>query len=167
MLIGLGGRGGRALRVRMEREEKRWLYVLVAVFVVTNVVTLSPIIPWQEWLFWAPAEPEKEIYVEMVNYEFKVYVVVDGEREPAAFPIKIKVGEAVRFVAVSRDVTYGLGVFRASDGRMLFQMQVLPKWVNEITWVFDEPGVYHLRSTEYSGPLHPEMVIEDAIEVVP
>ena len=32
----------------MEERERRWLYVLIAVFLVFNVVTLSPIVPWQK-----------------------------------------------------------------------------------------------------------------------
>jgi cytochrome c oxidase subunit 2 len=49
---------------------------------------------------------------------------------------------------------------------MLFQIQVLPNYSNEIVWIFDEPGSYTIRSTEYSGPEHPSMVVPDAITVV-
>ncbi|OQY19782.1 MAG: cytochrome C oxidase subunit II, partial [Anaerolineaceae bacterium 4572_32.1] len=62
------------------------------------------------------------------------------------------------------DVTYGFGVFRP-DGTMVFQMQVVPGYENRILWKFDAPGTYDVRSTEYSGPRHPEMFIEDAIRV--
>ncbi len=51
----------------------------------------------------------------------------------------------------SKDLTYGFGLFR-QDNSMLFQMQVLPGHVNDILWVFDRPGVYTIRSTEYSRP---------------
>ena len=80
--------------------------------------------------------------------------------------ITIRAGEPVEFVVTSTDVTYGFGVFYKS-GRMLFQIQVLPNHSNEIVWIFDEPGSYTIRSTEYSGPEHPFMVIPDAITVVP
>jgi heme/copper-type cytochrome/quinol oxidase subunit 2 len=50
---------------------------------------------------------------------------------------------------------------------MLFQIQVLPGYSNEIIWIFDETGSYTIRSTEYSGPQHPNMVLFDAIRVVP
>jgi hypothetical protein len=68
--------------------------------------------------------------------------------------------------ATSKDVTYGLGVFR-TDGSMVFQMQVLPGYENSMVWEFDAPGSYDIRSTEYSGPEHPHMFVEDAIRVVP
>jgi len=80
--------------------------------------------------------------------------------------ISARVGEPVEFVASSCDVTYGFGVF-CKTGRMLFQMQVLPNYENRIIWIFDEPGSYTIRSTEYSGPQHPFMVVPDAITVVP
>jgi len=79
--------------------------------------------------------------------------------------IEIKVGEPVKFVVTSYDVTYGFGVFHKT-GRMLFQIQVLPGYSNEIIWIFDETGSYTIRSTEYSGPQHPNMVLFDAITVV-
>jgi cytochrome c oxidase subunit 2 len=48
---------------------------------------------------------------------------------------------------------------------MVFQMQVLPGRENNIIWKFDDPGIYDVRSTEYSGPRHSEMYISDAIQV--
>ena len=78
--------------------------------------------------------------------------------------IEAKVGEYVEFTATSADVTYGLGVFRP-DGTMVFQMQVLPGRQNHVTWKFDKAGTYDVRSTEYSGPRHSEMYIQNAIRV--
>jgi cytochrome c oxidase subunit 2 len=49
---------------------------------------------------------------------------------------------------------------------MVFQMQVLPGRENRIVWRFDEPGLYHVRSTEYSGPEHSAMYLPDAILVI-
>jgi cytochrome c oxidase subunit 2 len=63
-------------------------------------------------------------------------------------------------------VTYGFGVFRP-DGTMVFQMQVIPGHENSILWKFDSPGPYDVRSTEYSGPRHPEMFVANAIQVIP
>ncbi len=87
-------------------------------------------------------------------------------RALAGVSLSVKAGEFVEFVATSRDVTYGFGVFR-KDGKMVFQMQVVPGYENRIVWRFDEPGTYDIRSTEYSGPRHPEMFVADAIHVVP
>jgi cytochrome c oxidase subunit 2 len=140
----------------MERTEKRYLYLLIIIAVLINAVTISPLIPSQRWLFWSQPTPTKTFYVSISDYKFNL--PADG--------ITIKVGEPVKFVVTSSDVTYGFGVFYKS-GRMLFQIQVLPNYTNEIIWIFDEPGSYTIRSTEYSGPEHSFMVVPDAITVVP
>lgn len=139
----------------MERDEKRYLYLLIVIAILINAVTVAPIAPWQNWLFWSKPTPTKEFKISICNYEFSL--------PPGG--ILVRVGEAVKFVATSCDVTYGFGVFYKT-GRMLFQIQVLPNYSNEIVWIFDEPGSYTIRSTEYSGPQHSSMVIPDGIAVV-
>jgi cytochrome c oxidase subunit 2 len=138
----------------MDHRERNWLFVLIGVFLVFNVVTLSPLVPWQKWLLWSKPEPNQTVRVEFGDYEIRL----------PAEGIEAQVGEYVEFVATSDDVTYGLGVFR-KDGSMLFQEQVLPGRENRIVWKFDEVGLYDVRSTEYSGPRHSEMYIPDAIRV--
>ncbi len=139
----------------MERAEKRWLLVLVAVAVAFNVITLSPLVPWQRWMVWSSPEPVQEFRISVDNYTF--HLPAGGIHAPVNVP--------VRFVATSSDVTYGFGVFR-KDGGMVFQMQIIPGYENSIVWIFDSAGLYDVRSTEYSGPLHPTMFVADAIEVV-
>lgn len=140
----------------MDREERVWFGVLIVVALVFNVVTLSPLVPWQEWLLWSRPAPDKQVSITFESYEIRL----PSEK------IEIKADEFVEFVATSRDVTYGFGVFRP-DGTMVFQMQVIPGHENKIVWKFDAPGAYDVRSTEYSGPRHPEMFIENAIQVIP
>lgn len=140
----------------MDREERIWFGVLILVALVFNAVTLSPLVPWQKWLLWSHPSPDRQIPIEVENYKFHL----------PAQGIEVRVGEFVEFVATSRDVTYGFGVFRP-DGTMVFQMQVVPGHENKILWTFDSPGTYDVRSTEYSGPRHPEMFIADAIRVTP
>ncbi len=140
----------------MDVRERRWLYVLIGVFVVFNAVTLSPIVPWQKWLLWSRPTPDQRVPIEFGEYEIRL----------PAQGIEVQVGDYVEFVATSEDVTYGLGVFRP-DSTMVFQMQVLPGRENRIVWKFDQPGAYDVRSTEYSGPRHSEMHVTDAIHVVP
>jgi cytochrome c oxidase subunit 2 len=65
----------------------------------------------------------------------------------------------------SKDLTYGFGLFR-SDNTMVFQMQVIPGHLNDILWKFDKPGIYTIRSTEYSGPKGAQMILKDVVEVV-
>lgn len=138
----------------MERSERLWLGLLIVVALVFNVVTLSPLLPWQQWMLWGNPMPSQRIPVEFQNYQIKL--------PPQG--IQVKVGEFVEFVATSKDVTYGLGVFR-QDGSMVCQMQVVPGYENKLLWKFDTPGTYDVRSTEYSGPRHSEMFVANAIRV--
>ena len=137
----------------MEKAEKRWLYFLIAIFVIVNVVTLSSLIPWQTWQIWQNPTPSQVVEVTYENY----VITMDA-------PVQIKANEYIQFDATSTDVTYGFGVFR-KDNSMVFQMQVLPGRTNTIVWKFDETGMYGVRSTEYSGPKHSDMVVRDALEV--
>jgi cytochrome c oxidase subunit 2 len=77
----------------------------------------------------------------------------------------IKNHEKVLFNVTSNDLTYGFGLFR-SDNSMVFQMQVIPGHVNDILWQFDKPGIYTIRSTEYSGPEGIKMIEKNAVEVI-
>jgi cytochrome c oxidase subunit 2 len=78
----------------------------------------------------------------------------------------INVNDMVLFDVKSEDLTYGFGLFR-QDNSMLFQMQVVPGHRNDVIWHFDRPGVFTIRSTEYSGPKGVFMIVKDAVEVLP
>jgi cytochrome c oxidase subunit 2 len=138
----------------MDSRERNWLFVLIAVFLVFNIITLSPLVPWQEWLLWSTPTPDQSFSVEFADYRIRL---------PAG-GIEARVGEYVEFVVTTQDVTYGFGVFRP-DNTMVFQMQVPPGRENRIIWKFDEPGSYDVRSTEYSGPRHSEMYVQNAIHI--
>lgn len=77
----------------------------------------------------------------------------------------VNVNDKVLFDVRSEDLTYGFGLFR-NDNSMLFQMQVIPGHKNDLLWQFNSPGVYTIRSTEYSGPEGVSMILKDAVEVV-
>lgn len=140
----------------MEREERTWLLALVGIALVFNAITLSPLVPWQEWLLWKVPEAGRSVPIEIRDYQFSL--------PPGG--IQVGAGGLIEFAAVSRDVTYGLGVFRP-DGTLVFQMQVLPGRMNRMLWRFDTPGSYDIRSTEYSGPRHSEMFMPGAVQVLP
>lgn len=137
----------------MDRRERNWLIVLVVVAVTVNVLTLTPLVPWQEWLLWSPAQPAQ------------TFRIVFERHQMSPEKMQVPAGQFVEFVATSKDVTYGFGVFR-QDGTMVFQMQVVPGHENRIVWKFDQPGDYDVRSTEYSGPAHSGMFYPQAVQVV-
>jgi len=140
---------------RMEKKERSWLYFLIAIVLLGNLVTLSPFIPSANYGLWTQSTPVMTITIQVESYHF-----IMPEQ-----PIVVPVGQVVEFVVISHDVTYGFGVFR-KDGTMVFQMQVVPEpYNNTLKWVFDQTGFYDVRSTEYSGPLNPTMYVPNAIQV--
>ncbi len=149
--------------VKMEREEKIWLGIIALFAIVFNIVTLSPLVPWVHWDIFSPPQPKKVIRIEMEDHKF--FLIDGGERKPLkAGTISVEANVPIKFVVTSKDLTYGFGVFDP-EGRMVFQMQVLPNYENSMVWIFDKPGYYTVRSTEYSGPEHPYMYVEGAIQV--
>jgi len=132
-----------------------WVGFLIVLGVSIHIFTFNTI-PW------APMDlNRKEIKADTVfnitvaNHKFHL----PGEK------LTIKVNQKVLFNVTSEDLTYGFGLFR-SDHSMVFQMQVMPGHINDILWQFPKPGVYSIRSTEYSGPAGSQMIVKDAVEVV-
>ena len=133
-------------------------YAFVAFLVVLGVslhfVTYYTI-PWKPIdMHRADIAPDKVFDIGVANHRFEM----PAER------LQVACNDKVRFNVTSRDLTYGFGLFRP-DHSMLFQMQVVPGHRNDILWQFDKPGVYTIRSTEYSGPAGVNMVVKDAVVV--
>jgi cytochrome c oxidase subunit 2 len=121
-----------------------------------HIITYNTI-PWSEMdLKRHEITPDKSFAIEVANHEF----ILPSEK------LLVEVGEIVEFDVTSKDLTYGFGIFR-EDQSMLFQMQVVPGHRNDILWKFLTPGLYTIRSTEYSGPKGVAMVLENAVVVVP
>jgi len=128
---------------------------LAVLGVSLHIITYNTI-PWTKVdLNRGDYTPDKTFAITVENHRFQL----PPER------IEIRVGDLVLFDVKSNDLTYGFGLFR-KDNSMLFQMQVVPGHRNDILWRFEKPGVYTIRSTEYSGPKGAEMVVADAVEVV-
>src|SRR5574337_673070 len=131
-----------------------WIGFLAAVSIALHVLTAWQV-PWVEWdLKRSHMNPERKVAVNVKGHQFNL---------PGG-GIRITQGELVRFRVRSEDLTYGFGVFR-DNGRMEFQMQVVPGHDNDIIWAFSEPGLYSIRSTEYAGPQTWTMHAKHAIEV--
>ena len=123
---------------------------------VTLHIATAYTIPWKPMdLNRAEITPDRTFDISVANHEFKL----PSEK------LTIKVNEKVLFNVTSADLTYGFGLFR-KDHTMMFQMQVLPGHVNDILWQFDRPGIYTIRSTEYSGPKGTQMILKDVVEVI-
>jgi len=110
---------------------------------------------------WTPMDlNRKEIKADKV---FNITVANHKFRLPSE-KLFINCNEKVLFNVTSNDLTYGFGLFR-NDNSMVFQMQVVPGHNNDILWQFDKPGIYSIRSTEYSGPAGINMIEKNVVEV--
>jgi cytochrome c oxidase subunit 2 len=128
---------------------------LAVLGVSLHIITYNTI-PWTKVdLDRGAYTPDKTFAITVENHRFQL--PPDG--------IRIRTGDLVLFDVKSNDLTYGFGLFR-KDNSMLFQMQVVPGHRNDVLWRFEKPGVYTIRSTEYSGPKGVEMIVADAVEVV-
>lgn len=128
--------------------------LLVILGVSLHIVTYNTI-PWAEMdLNRADIKADKVFNITAEKHHF----VLPAEK------MVINCKEKVLFNVTSNDLTYGFGLFR-QDNSMLFQMQVVPGHKNDVLWQFDKPGVYSIRSTEYSGPEGYNMGAKDAVVV--
>ncbi|MDA3905774.1 MAG: hypothetical protein PF484_06845 [Bacteroidales bacterium] len=127
---------------------------LVVLGVSLHIVTYNTI-PWASMdMNRDDIKPDKVFNITVEDHQF----ILPSEK------LIINVGEKALFDVSSLDLTYGFGLFR-TDNSMLFQMQVVPGHRNDILWQFDKPGVYSIRSTEYSGPKGAQMILKDVVEV--
>lgn len=132
-----------------------YVSVLIAAGVSLHIITYNTI-PWAPMdINRAEIKADKVFDITVANHQFNL----------PAEKLIIKVGEKALFNVTSADLTYGFGLFRA-DHSMVFQMQVVPGHNNDILWQFNKPGVYSIRSTEYSGPKGAQMIVENAVEVI-
>jgi cytochrome c oxidase subunit 2 len=131
-----------------------WIAMLVVLGVSIHLVTYNTI-PWAPIdLNRAEIKADKTFEITVADHKFNL----------PAEKMVIKTHEKALFNVLSLDLTYGFGLFRV-DNSMVFQMQVVPGHVNDILWQFDEPGIYSIRSTEYSGPKGVNMVEKDVVVV--
>lgn len=139
---------------------KPWIFysftaLLAVIGISLHIITYNTI-PWAKMdLNRSMYNPAKTFSITIRDHEF---IMPEGK-------IIINVDDTVLFDVRSEDLTYGFGLFR-SDNSMLFQMQVVPGHRNDIIWEFDRPGVYTIRSTEYSGPKGVFMIEKDAVRVI-
>ena len=131
------------------------LVVFLIVLGVSLHITTNLTIPWVSIdLNKDNITPDEVINISVANHKF----ILPEEK------LSVKAGEIVLFDVTSEDLTYGFGVFR-QNGSMVCQMQVVPGHRNDLMWEFETPGIYTIRSTEYSGPKGHQMVLPDVLEV--
>ena len=68
----------------------------------------------------------------------------------------ISPGALVEFRVTTEDVTHGFGVYD-SVGKIIGQVQVMPKYMSRLRLRFPQSGKYPVLCLEYCGPLHHQM----------
>jgi cytochrome c oxidase subunit 2 len=132
-----------------------WVGFLIVLGVSIHIFTYNTI-PWAPMdLNRKDIKADTVFDISVANHKF----ILPAEK------LVVKVNQKVLFNVTSQDLTYGFGLFR-TDNSMVFQMQVVPGHVNDILWQFPKPGIYSIRSTEYSGPAGAQMIVKDAVEVI-
>lgn len=74
----------------------------------------------------------------------------------AVAPGTVRVGVPVEFLATSRDVNHGFGVYNEA-GVLQFQAQVIPERTQKIVHTFRRPGTYEVLCLEFCGKNHQKM----------
>lgn len=72
---------------------------------------------------------------------------------------EVPAGTRVVFNLHTEDVNHGFGIVGPA-GRLLFQTQAMPGYVNRVEYVFDEPGDYRVLCMEFCGVGHHDMIDE-------
>ena len=150
------------LRITKGKESKvssKFFFIFVGFLTVVGVslhIVTYNTIPWTPIDHHrASIKADKVFDITVENHKF----VLPAEK------MVVNVNDLVLFNVKSKDLTYGFGLFR-EDNTMLFQMQVVPGHNNDLLWQFLKPGVYSIRSTEYSGPKGISMIEKDVVEVI-
>lgn len=65
----------------------------------------------------------------------------------------VQSGQPVEFQVTSADVNHGFAIYDA-HGRLLAQVQAMPRYTNTLRYTFAAPGTYSILCLEYCGMVH-------------
>lgn len=131
---------------RFARRETAWLIIMVVALFALLMGTIF-YVPYGE-----SAGPNKQV-VNVTGVQFAWSIS----------PAKVKAGVPVEFLATTRDVSHGFGVFR--DGKLQFQAQMISGETQKIVHTFKTPGTYDVLCLEFCGAGHHKMIT--TLEVTP
>ena len=123
-----------------EKTRSRLIYGMLLAGVV---LTISSLLPWPHAI---SAESRTGVAPVTVNVTGAMwYWQIDRDSVPLGVPVVFNVQ--------TMDVTHGFGVVNAA-GRLLFQTQGMPGYVNRVQYVFDTAGTYRVLCMEFCGFAH-------------
>ena len=131
---------------KFARRETGWLIIMIVALFALLMGTI----------FFVP-------YGESAGKNKQVVQVTGVQFAWSISPAKVKVGVPVEFLATTRDVSHGFGVYRG--GVLQFQAQVITGETQRIVHTFGKPGTYKVLCLEFCGAGHHKM--QTTLEVVP
>lgn len=131
---------------KFARRETAWLVIMIVALFALLMGTIF-YVPYGE-----SAGPNKQV-VNVTGVQFAWSIS----------PASVRAGTPVEFLATTRDVSHGFGVYK--DGTLLFQAQVISGKTQRIVHTFDEPGTYDVLCMEFCGAGHHKMI--STLEVKP
>ena len=127
---------------RLANRRTPFIWALAAFGVVISVASL-----WS----WPHALSAADDVVTVNATGGQWYWDIDVEEVPALRPVVFNVH--------TEDVNHGFGVY-GPNGRLHFQVQAMPGYVNQIDYVFNELGLYQVLCMEFCGVAHHDMIAE-------
>jgi cytochrome c oxidase subunit 2 len=124
---------------RLAELEGRWLLIVVAILVALLAATI----------WFTPYGKSTPSDAQVVNVSAQQFF---WQLKPA----KVRVDRPVAFVARSKDVNHGFGIFKGH--KFIAQIQVIPDTSSTLIHTFHEPGTYTVLCLEFCGISHHKMV---------
>ena len=144
----------------LARYEKHWVALIVVIFVVFSASTLAYLpYPYAH----SNIKPDMIVDVQAQQFAWCLSPAPTWGSPNCKANYVIPVGSTVFFNVSSLDVTHGFGVYSA-EGSILFQVQVMPQYYNNIMYQFTTPGIYYIRCLEFCGYGH-YLMISQALNV--
>jgi cytochrome c oxidase subunit II len=133
----------------LAKYEKHWVIGIIIIFAVFSASTLA-YLPYP----YAHSNIKPTMIVDVQAQQFAWCLTTPPAwGTPCVANYPIPVGNTVLFNVTSIDVTHGFGVYD-SAGAIIFQVQVMPGFYNDIMYQFTQPGTYYVRCLEFCGYGH-------------
>ncbi len=136
---------GDASEQNISKAKTAWLSLVVVLFVVVNVASISYIPAVSSAAAMVSAEDVVDVKVTAESWSYDL-----SEQE-------FTVGQTVRFSVNSVDTVHGFAIYHPK-GNIIFTMMLVPGvGPSSLIHKFSEPGTYKVRCLEYCGAAHHEM----------
>ena len=133
----------------LAKYERHWTLIIIVIFIAFSISTI-PFIPYP----YAHSNVKPNMIVHVQAHQF-AWCLTNSSYwgTNCASQYQIPAGSTVEFQTNSSDTTHGFGVY-APSGAIIFQVQVMPGFINNITYTFSTPGIYYIRCLEFCGYGH-------------